>query len=267
MPAVSRVNWSAAASRRVGVLAIIVFLTGAAPAPPQAPQTLPTVQQVLERFVTVSGGRDALLRHSSITMHARDFTPATKMDQVGVIYTKNGKSLTRVTNPDGSVAMSGYDGETAWSIDSKGKVSLAKGDVIKTVARDADMYYHLHVMNYFRSMDVVGVATFNGRRCYHLKGVNNWGQANEQYYDVENGLLVGYRFNTAWRGGNGAASATFENYTNFGGVRMPAKTTSRDGSDMDVLTMTSVTYDDVSDTMFVLPPAVRKAKAAGKSGD
>jgi hypothetical protein len=155
----------------------------------------------------------------------------------------------------------GYDGKVAWSIDTTGKVHVPQGDVIKTIARDADMYYHLHVMNYFRSMTVVDVQPFNGRPCYHLKGVNNWGKVNEQFYDTASGLLLGYAFNTAWRGGNGDATATFEDYTNYGGVLMAATTTSRDGNDVSVDRIASVTYDDVDDAVFALPEAVRKAVA------
>ena len=214
---------------------------------------LPTVQQVLDRYVKVTGGRDALLRHQSMTMHWSEG------DLRMVIYTKGGKIAQKVTLPNGRVARGGYDGQVAWSIDTAGKVHLPQGDVIKTIARDADMYYHLHVMQYFRSMQVVDVQTFDGHPCYHLKGVNNWGQPNEQFYDTTSGFLIGYHFNTAWRGGNGDATTAFEDYKNYGGVIMPAKVTSRDGADVTIDRMESVSYDDVDDQMLTLPEAVRKA--------
>jgi len=108
----------------------------------------------------------------------------------------------------------------------------------------------------------VDVQTFNGRACYHLKGINNWGRQNEQFYDKETGLLVGYAFNTAWRGGNGVATQVFENYQDFGGVLMPTKNTTRGGDDVSVFTTASVTWDDVPDSVFELPAAVR-AKLKG----
>ena len=216
---------------------------------------LPTVQQVLDRYVTATGGREALLRHKSMTMHMKEG------DVELVLYMKDTRAAQKILFPDGKTMRGGYDGKVAWSIDTTGKVHVPQGDVIKTIARDADMYYHLHVMNYFRSMAVVDVKPFNGRPCYHLKGVNNWGKVNEQFYDTASGLLLGYAFNTAWRGGNGDATATFEDYTNYGGVLMAATTTSRDGNDVSVDRIASVTYDDVDDAVFALPEAVRKAVA------
>jgi putative heme iron utilization protein len=194
---------------------------------------LPTVQQVLDRYVQVTGGREALLRHKSMTVHMAEG------DVQMVLYTKSGKIEQKITFPDGKVMLGGYDGTVAWSLDTAGKVHLPQGDVIKTIAID--------------------VRPFNGRPCYHLKGINNWGQTNEQFYDTTTGLLIGYAFNTAWRGGNGDATATFEDYTDYGGVLMPAKTTSRDGNDVSVDRIVSVTYDDVDDKVFALPEAVRKA--------
>jgi hypothetical protein len=229
---------------------------------PQAAEKLPTAQEVLDHNITATGGAAALLRYKSMTVHGRLTIPAKNLTLETVDYTKGGdKVLQRVILPDGTENRSGFDGATAWDLDKSGKASIGTGDIIKTTARDADMYYHLHVMKYFHSMQVVGVEVFNGHPCYHLKGVNNWGKTNEQFYDKETGLLLGYRFNTAWRGGNGDASQTFEDYKDFGGVMMPVTTTSRDGNDVFISTITSVTYDDVADSVFALPEAVRKEKA------
>ena len=248
------------------ILALTLFAgAGSVLVGAQAAEKLPSVEEVLERYVTATGGRDALLRHTSMTLHGYGQAPAKNLRVEGVLYTKDGKMLQKSTLPGGKVELSGYDGETAWDLDAGGKVTIHEGDEIKTIARDADMYYHLHVMNYFRTMEVVDVKEFNGRPCYHLRGVNNWGRTNEQFYDKENGLLLGYAFNTAWRGGKGDATETFEDYKDFGGVLMPVKDTSRDGDDLSIFTITSVTYDDVGDAVFRLPEAVQKAKAAAKT--
>jgi hypothetical protein len=231
----------------------------------QRPEPLPTVEAVLDRYVQATGGAPALLRHKSMTIRSRTENLANHANLQTVVYFANGKLLQRTTLPGNKEFLAGYDGTTAWQIDGSGKVSIAHGEVVKTVARDADMYYHLHLLKYFRSMEVADVREFNGRACYHLKGVNNWGKLNEQFYDKENGLLLGYAFNTAWRGGKGDATETFEDYKEFGGVLLPTKTTSRDGDDVSVDLVESVTFDDVGDSVFTLPGAVRKAMATRPS--
>ncbi|MGC2112569.1 MAG: hypothetical protein WA655_23825 [Candidatus Korobacteraceae bacterium] len=243
------------------LLVCLLCLAGATPLWPQGQAKLPSVDEVLQRNVQATGGKDALLKHKSMTVHGRYQVPAAKLDLETTIYTKDGKLLWTAILPNGKTASSGYDGRVAWDLDPSGKASIHEGDEAKSAARDADMYYHLHVMNYFKSMEVVGVQEFNGRPCYHLKGVNNWGRVNEHFYDKQNGLLLGYAFNTAWRGGKGDATETFEDYKDFGGVLMPAKATSRDGDDLAITLIRSVTYDDVEDSVFALPDAVKKATA------
>lgn len=228
-------------------------------------EKLPTAEEVLARYVEVTGGSAALLRYKSMTIRGRFTVPSRKIEREGVFYNKDGKAFQQVFLPDGKKNTSGYDGHTAWNLGPDGKVEIAKPEVARSAARDADMYYHLHVMKYFKSMEVVDVKQFNGRTCYHLKGVNNWGMKNEQFYDKENGLLVGYAFNTAWRGGDGDATETFEDYKDFGGVRMATKNTHTEGGDTSIFTILSVTYDDVSDSMFALPEAVKAALAAQKT--
>jgi hypothetical protein len=250
---------------RTLALALLVFamvLTASA----QTKEKLPTAQEILDRYVEVTGGREALLRHKSMTMHGRNQVPSRNIEREGVFYTKDGKMLQRVHLPGGKTDESGYDGVTAWDLGPDGKVVIHEGDEVKTVARDADMYYHLEVMKYFKSMEVIDVKDFNGRSCYHLKGINNWGKVNEQFYDKENGLLVGYAFNTAWRGGDGDATETFEEYKDFGGVRMATKNTHREGGEVSIFWTTSVSYDDVADDVFALPEAVKNALAVKKAG-
>jgi hypothetical protein len=254
-----------AAKAYPAILLALLWLT-VSPAWPQAQEKLPTVAEVLQRNIDATGGKNALLRHKSMTIRGRYQVPAAKLDIETVIYTGNGKLLWKATLPGGKAVSSGYDGHTAWNMDGDGKATIQQGDEVLSVARDADMYYHLHVMNYFKSMEVVGISQFNGRQCYHLKGVNNWGRINEHFYDTQSGLLQGYAFNTAWRGGKGDATETFEEYKDFGGVLTASKTVSRDGDDVAITLVTAVTYDDVDDSVFALPEEVKRAMSAAKTG-
>jgi hypothetical protein len=243
----------------------LVLLTSGFLIRPQATNSLPTAQCVLDRYAKVSGERANLTKHTSVTIRGRYQNPGDKVDATTVSYsTKDGISVQMFQLPDGRHGSAGFDGHIGWNIGLDGKVSIQTGDIALTMARDADMYYHLHVMKYFKSLEVVGIEDFNGLPCYHLKGVNNWNQPNEQFYDKENGLLVAYKFNTAWRGGNGAADAVFEEYKPFDGILFATKTTGHDGNDMDISYIDSVTWDDVPASAVELPAAV-KAKLAETS--
>jgi hypothetical protein len=222
---------------------------------------LPAVHSVLERFVAVTGGRAALLRHRSITIHGHYRVPARHLVVQLVSYGAGIRTLQAAQLPSGK-SLSGYDGHTAWDLDADGKVTIHEGDEVKSIARDADMYYRLHVLDYFRSMQVIDVRDFAGHSCFHLKGINNWGRLNEQFYDRVSGLLIGYAYNTAWRGGRGDATTTFAHYRDFDGLSFATEITNRDGDELSVLTIESISYDDVDDAVFIPPAPVRERLAA-----
>jgi len=218
--------------------------------------SLPTVQQVMDRYVVALGGRDAILKHNSMTIREKlEVSDKVKLDRV--VYFKDGKSHEEIVLPDGGRYESGYDGKVAWEENPGTGPTLIQGDEAKSKARDADMHYPARVLDYFSSLAVVDIAPFEGHTCYHLKGTNAWGKINEQFYDVTTGLLAGYRFNSAWRGGAGDESAVFTDYRDFGGWKIPTRIEHKEPKRTLTEVVDSVTFDDVADTVVSLPDAVK----------
>jgi hypothetical protein len=220
-------------------------------------KSLPTAQQVMDRYVTALGGRDSIFEHKSMTVRGT-FEVSEKGPRLDrSAYYKSGKMLYEVTLPNGSRYQEGYDGTVAWQLHPQSGAALSEGKEVKSKQRDADMYYPAHVLDYFRSMEVVGVTDFEGHTCYHLKGTNQWGIVNEQFYDTSTGLLTGYRFNSAWRGGVGEEIEVFSDYKAFDGWLMPTRDAHKSADGLQVQTTSTVTFDDVSDSVFALPGAIK----------
>jgi hypothetical protein len=81
----------------------------------QSDSPLPTAKEVLDRNVEATGGREALLKHKSITMHGRVEVPAKGVAFDVVSYTKDGKQFQKAMMADGRQEESGYDGVVSWS--------------------------------------------------------------------------------------------------------------------------------------------------------
>lgn len=80
-------------------------------------------------------------------------------------------------------------------------------------------------------------------------------------------LLVprtGYKFNTAWRGGNGDADNIFEDYKPFDGILFATKVTSHDGKDMNISYTDNVSFDDVAESALQPPAQVQAELAKAK---
>jgi hypothetical protein len=245
----------------VALVASVLFSQDSTPA-----KSLPTAQQVMDRYVTALGGRDSIFRHKAMTVRG-NFELSEKGPSLDrSAYYKDGKMLYEVTLPNGSRYQEGYDGTVAWQLHPQSGAAISEGKEVRSKQRDADMYYPARVLDYFSSMEVVGVADFEGHPCYHLKGTNKWDIVNEQFYDTTTGLLVGYKFISAWRGGAGDEIEVFSDYKDFGGRLMPTRDAQKSAEGVQVQTTTSVTFDDVPDSAFALPQAI-KAVLAKKSAN
>jgi hypothetical protein len=164
----------------------------------------------------------------------------------------------------------GYDGTVAWRLHPKSGPTILERNEVKSRERDADMCYPARILDYFNSTEVVAVTDFEGHTCYHLKGRNKWGIVNEQFYDATNGLLVGYKFNSSWRGGPGDETEVFSDYKGVGGWLIPTRAVHKSSDGTQTETTTSVNFDDVADSVFTLPDAIKALhakKGQGKTDD
>jgi hypothetical protein len=216
---------------------------------------LQTANAVLDRYKHALGGVDAIEKLQSLTVRGEVEGTGMTGKATFVYYAKPFKTLLKVTRADGTEVISGFDGTVSWSIDPQG-ASIDKNTALDAVRRDADLQYALHQPDYFKNLDFAGVTDFEGHRCYWLHGTTRWGKDNNQFYDVETGLLVGYRFQSDDKSA-AVAIALFQGYKNFGGPLIATKRTSRTGDHSQTFTFTSVTYEPLADSVFELPPAVR----------
>lgn len=237
--------------------------------------TLPSAKEIVAKYDEALGGEAALRRHtSSTTKGTIEVHRPTKVVTLPFVFHASAPylRLEKVSLPDNKgEVLNGFDGELAWSFDPRSGPTITTGDERESVKRDADFYYPLDELTWFKSMETVGVEDYEGQRCYHLHGINNWGKTNDHFYDQKTGLLVGYEFDSSWRGGSGLTHEIFSDYRKIDGVLVPMKQVvkikSKSGADWTVLQITtysSVTFNDVDPAVFTPPQSVRDLVSKGK---
>ena len=231
----------------------VVFLCTAC-AWPQAAQ-LTTAEQVLDRYKQALGGEQAIAKVQSMTVRGEGESSSTPGKGTFVYYAKPFKTLFQLTRVDGTQITAGFDGKVSWTITPKG-AEIDKNTAPEAIRRDADLQYPLHQPDYFKKLELAGIRDFEGHRCYWLHGTTNWGKDNNQFYDVETGLLAGYRFESD-DSSKTLTFVIFEDYRNFGGDLIATRNTTRAGDKSRTLTYKSVSYEPLVDSIFELPPAVK----------
>jgi hypothetical protein len=233
---------------------VIVIFASVAPVWPQA-APLKTADAVLDRYKQALGGVDAIAKVQSETVHGEIERAGTPGKASFVYYAKPFKTLMKVTRANGNQVVAGFDGSVSWSVGPQG-ASIDKDTAPEAVRRDADLQYPLHQPDYFKKLELAGVTDFEGHRCYWLHGTTHWGKDNNQFYDVETGLLAGYRFR-ADDSSPAVTVAVFQDYKNFGGPLVATKLTFRTGDHVQTFTYKSITYEPLEDSLFEVPQAVK----------
>jgi hypothetical protein len=233
---------------------------------------LPTAKEIVAKYDQALGGEDAIRRHTSSTMRGTGEVPSpTGPVTLPFIFYAGAPYLrlerTALPSHQGDV-LNGFDGQLAWGYDPRSGPVIATGDDRESAKRDADFYYPLDELTWFKSMETAGLEEFEGQHCYHLHGINNWNKSNDHFYDAQTGLLAGYEFEADMPDGPALIHEIFSDYRNVDGVLVPMKQTvkfkpKKGGAwtVAQVLTFRSVTFNDVDPTTFVPPQAVRDLAA------
>lgn len=243
-------------STRIPGVALAWVLAAAALSVQAQEAQLKTADAVLERYKRALGGVEAIQKVQSMTVRGEAESSVKPGKATFVYYARPFKSLFKLTRPDGTEITAGFDGKVSWTITPQG-ASIDKDTPLGAVRRDADLQYALHQPDYFRKLELAGVTDFEGHRCYWLHGTTNWGKDNNQFYDIDTGLLVGYRFE-ADDASKTITITLFQDYKNFGGPLMATSNTSRTGDQSQTLTYKSVSYEPLADSLFELPEAVKR---------
>ena len=243
-----------------------------------AQKSLPSAEDIVQHYDETLGGRGAIMRHTSSTtrgtIEAHDGTATVRAPLV--YYARAPfQRLEKVSLPNGAGdLLNGFDGEIAWSFDPRqgptAGAQISQGDDRESTKRDADFYYPLTELSWFKSMQTTDIENYEGHSCYRLHGITNWNKVNDHFYDVETRLLGGYEFESP----QGLTHEIFSDYKKIDGVLVPTKQIvklkAKDGSwnVVYLLTFDSITFNDVDPAVFALPPAVRalaeKQKADAK---
>lgn len=233
-------------------------------APAARAQELPPAAEVVARYVEAVGGEAALRRHASRTL-----VTETELTGMGLKMT----TTTRMAPPARMVSTtpvegmgtrrSGYDGVVGWSVDPVDGAALLEGAELEQLAQLAEFHGPLRYEFLFASMETEARAEYGGRPCWRVKLVSRSGRVSWQCFDTGTGLMVAMGGEMATRMGTVDATVLLDDYRDFDGVRMAARSTTEVMGQPMVVTLKSVSHAPVDPSAFEPPEEVR-ALLAGK---
>lgn len=196
-------------------------------------ETIPTVDQVLDRYLKAIGGKAKL---DGVTtewmkgsvMDATGTTPATT--QPVEIYRKAPNKILMVRHAANNTLVQAFDGRIAWR-QFNDRVGELTGAEAAFASRDARFYKDVNLKEQFTRMSVIGVEKVGDRNVYLIEGVphdghiGNLGYGTERFFfDMQTGLLLRRLIEIETVLGHVPIATDFDDYREVDGVKMPFTT-------------------------------------------
>jgi hypothetical protein len=243
------------ARRALGALALAAAW---APAGPSAETTLEDARARADSVVAAAcaamgpaAAREAI---ASVTARARAQGPGGAYEMV--MRAAAGGRVQMEHHPEqGSAFVGVRNGPHAWTRAAHGLERLER-DVAAMVHSHAFQWTALHVEDFFSGLALEGEASFVGRRCHRLRGVDELEMPCALYFDAETHLLAGYEIANPIE--EGTVVVRFEQWRRVGGVLLPSEVLATDADGDFVLDFHAITLNDVDDALFEVPEALRR---------
>jgi hypothetical protein len=248
------------ALRSFAVATAALLLASAPFSSPLSAQTLPSAAEVLTKYVAAIGGKDAIMKITSLKQTSTMQVPAVGMTaEVESYQAAPNKMATRSTLPGVGEMVQGTNGEIAWDANPMQGPRLLGDKELTQTLEGADFYGNLlYPAERFSTLENLGIVDFNGEKAYKVKLVRKAsGNESTQYFSVATGLIVGAELTQQSQMGSMQVSSTLSEYKEFGGVKFPTKTEVTMGANKLLMTVTNVVINGAPATAFDVPEAVK----------
>ena len=210
----------------VGTPIITGETAAAAAAAPEKAPALPTVDQILAKYVDALGGEQALRKVTSrIETGTADLPggPGGPGAHGAMEFDAKAPNLNLLVLPARNGNMTeGFDGSVAWAQDNRGGVTIATGTDLDRAKRASDFYEPLDIKQEYDRLVVRGIEKINGHDAYRVVGSPKGDSRERLYFDTQSGLLVRRVIVTATPLGNDPTYVDYGDYRDAGdGVKVP----------------------------------------------
>ena len=183
----------------------------------------PTGEEVIQKFVDVTGGNDAYAK-----LKTRVMTGTMKIAEQNmggpITILQKAPNLTRVQgNVAGVTFDRGFDGKTAFEVHSMFGARLLEEDERELMDQQALASPLLNLASAYTSIENTGVEPVDDRDAYRVELTMKSGQKIVEWYDVESGLLTKMHMAVDSPMGKLELTISMSDWRDVGGVKVPFK--------------------------------------------
>jgi hypothetical protein len=223
-------------------------------------QEKPTAEQILDRFVQVTGGQEAYAKvRSEVTSETVELKAQGIKGKLATYRLASGESYMAMEIEGAGKIEQGITGGVSWENSAMTGPRVRTGEEKSISIRAALIDRDSQWRNHFSKTEFTGEETVEGVVCYKLVLTPKEGSRTEtRFYEKESGLLKRTTMVMPTQMGDLPITVTLSGYKDFGGFKRPSlNVTSMAGTEI-VMTTSAVEYNtEIPADRFAIPAAVK----------
>jgi len=187
-----------------------------------APTALPSVEQIVSRYMEAVGGLTAWKKLSSrVSMGTIEVTSMNLSGTV-VIHEKAPDKILTIIVIAGSAFREGFDGAVGWSEDPADGLRQQAGAELAEAKRQSDFYAPFDLRSHYSKLTVLGSEKVSDNNTYEVEGtLPEGGEPDKLYFDARTGLPARLVSQHHTPEGVSQLQEDFSDYRDVDGVKLP----------------------------------------------
>lgn len=213
-----------------------------------------TAEDILEKAIVATGGREARQRITSIVSKGTLEIAPQGLQGTIEIYAKAPNKLLIIQTIPGLEIKQGFDGQIGWVYNSLQGVRQLEAAELATFTRTATFQSELHWQKLYEKVELIGKETVGDRTAYVIRLTPRVGNPVTHYYDSETFRLL--RTDTTQDGPLGPiAQETYpSDYRDLDGILVPFTLTMKTPTAVVIIRITErKTNVEIDDSRFAPP--------------
>jgi hypothetical protein len=187
---------------------------------------MPSVDQIIEKYIEVVGGRDAITKVNSRATKGTIEIPGVSRGGTFELYAKApNKALTIMNVHPLGLVTQGFNGAAGWYQTGRTRSRSLRGTELSALGRNSDFYSPLGMKSNYSKMRLMGRTKFGYREAYVIAAHPAVGLPDKFYFDALTGLPI--RLDTVSPGPAGQVSMEvyLDDWRDVDGIKLPFRIT------------------------------------------
>ena len=194
------------------------------PATDAKPAALPSVDQILDKYVQAMGGKAAIEKQTSRVSKGTFEIAAFGATGTAEIFEKAPNKSVSIVNVTGfGVVQEGFDGKAGWAVDPQNGLRDKAGAELASAKLDAEFFKPIKIKQLYPKIVVKSKDKLGDKEVYVVEATPVESSVETWYFDTQTGLISRQDAEREGPQGKQAVQISLDDYRDVGGVKIPFK--------------------------------------------